>query len=530
MTESPDSLREPPAKSAPEWHKCSVREMRAALDRNDVSCRVLVETHLERIAEVDRDLRAFTEVFHDTAMQNAARVDEERLAGKERGPLHGIPVTLQEGFDFEGRPTTFGTATRRTARAHSDSALVRALSDAGAVILGRTNLGQLLLTLESDNPLFGRTQNPFSPRHSAGGPSGGEAAAVAAGLSPLGFGADVFGASGVPAHFCGVAQLKPTRLRLPGAPAGGLERYSALGVQSSVVARKVSDIGLALDALPARRLSLLDPRMPPLDDLPARSLVGLSVGVFSEGPLLAPSSALVGAIERAGDALRRAGAKLTPYTPPGLDELFFDCMSLLAADGGAAWLEALEGSPVAEALRPLTRLLKVPGALRGGMERVTRLAGDADGARFVSCFAEKSAREYQELVARLEARHVELCRALEAAEIDALLCPPFATPAVPHGQSGEFWLASGYSVPFSAMGWPFAVVPVTRVHGAEARRDRARGRLGRLARRIDEESAGLPVGVELVAPPWRDRTLVAMAQAIEHNVSGDVDFPRTPLW
>ncbi|MFO0568712.1 MAG: amidase family protein [Polyangiaceae bacterium] len=460
---------------------------------------------------------------HGDAERSARR--RGALGGQRAGPLHGIPVTLQEGFDFEGRPTTFGTGHAAHRALHA-SALVRALSD------GRRS-GSRSHQLGTAPAHVGERQ-PAVRTHAKGSAHATARAGRAEAKRPLwrpgsrrSVSAPTCSEPGVYWHFCGAAQLKPTR------PACRRRRWSRNGTPRSecrAPSRKVSDIGLALDALPARRLSLLDPRMPPLDDLPARSLVGLSVGVFSEGPLLAPSSALVGAIERAGDALRRAGAKLTPYTPPGLDELFFDCMSLLAADGGAAWLEALEGSPVAEALRPLTRLLKVPGALRGGMERVTRLAGDADGARFVSCFAEKSAREYQELVARLEARHVELCRALEAAEIDALLCPPFATPAVPHGQSGEFWLASGYSVPFSAMGWPFAVVPVTRVHGAEARRDRARGRLGRLARRIDEESAGLPVGVELVAPPWRDRTLVAMAQAIEHNVSGDVDFPRTPLW
>lgn len=532
MAETPDSLREPSIVTRPrEWHRASVREMTEALDKGELTSQELVGAHLERIAEVDREISAFTEVFHDSARRAAAQADEERRAGKRRGPLHGVPVSIKECFDFEGRPTTLGLPLRRAARAERDSAMVRALSDAGAVILGRTNVAQLLLALESDNPVFGRTSNPFSPRHSAGGSSGGEAAAIAAGLSPLGFGTDLGGSARVPAHFCGIAGLKPTPGRLPNQGSRGpLPGQTVIPLQTSLLGRSVGDLEVALDALPARALTQLDPAVPPVADAPAKALRGLSVGVSKDNELLSPSSALVGALERASDALRAAGVTVVPFSPPGLAELFYDTAALFGAEGGHAMLAALGSGQVAESLRSLHKLVRAPGAVRAALRKVAELSGDKELARLIACIGERSVGEYQALCERLDAAKHVMLDAWRSAGIDALLCPPYATPALPHGLSADFLVASSYCLPWNAVGFVAGVVPVTRVHGAEARRDRAKGQLGRLARRIDEQSAGLPVGVQVVAPPWCERTALAVMGAIETNVSGDVDFPRTPVW
>jgi fatty acid amide hydrolase len=419
-------------------------------------------------------------------------------------------VSVEESFDFEGRATTLGVAARQSSSAPRDAGLVRALANAGAIVLGRTNVAQLLRSVESDNPVFGRTSNPFSPRHAAGG----EAAALAAGLSPLGFASD----GRVTAHFCGVAALTPTRGRLPSP--GPI----------SLVARSVGDLELALDALPATAMAELDPRIPPLIDPEALPLRGVTVGVVHDSGLVAPSSALVGALERASDALRAAGARVEPCSLRDLDQLFFAAVELELADGARSVVEALAGGSVAESLRSLHKLARVPRAVRSGLEKMARLAGDPETARVIAAIDEKSGAEYRALGERIDALGRVLLGDWRSAGLAAILCPPYATPAVPHGQSADFAIAASYSLPWAAAGLPAGVVPVTRVHGAEARRDRVKGQLGRLARRIDEQSAGLPVGVQLVAPPWRERTLLSLMAAIERNVSGDVDYPRTPVW
>ncbi|MBI3201571.1 MAG: amidase [Myxococcales bacterium] len=511
MEESPDSLQRPSSVKRPrEWHRASAREMRAELDSGAVSSRELTRAHLDRIAEIDPEIRAFTLVFRESAEASAERADDERVAGKHRGPLHGLPVSIEESFDFAGRATTLGLVGRKAGAAPADALMVRALSDAGAVVLGRTNVPQLLRSVESDNPLFGRTTNPFSPRHAAGG----EAAAIGAGLSPLGFATD----GRVAAHFCGVAALTATPGRLPHPH------------PSSLLARTVGDLELALDALPASAMSELDPRVPPLMDPPAPPLRGVTVGVLHDFGLLAPSSALIGALERAGDALRAAGARVEPCAPRDLDQLFFAAVELELTDGARSLIDALTGEPVAESLRSLHKLARIPRAVRAGLEKMARLAGDPETARVIAAIDEKSAGEHRALGERIGALGRAQLESWRSAGLTAILCPPYATPAVPHGQSADFAIALSYSLPWAAAGLPAGVVPVTRVHGAEARRDRVKGQLGRLARRIDEQSAGLPVGVQLVAPPWHERTLLSLMAAIERNVSGDVDYPRTPVW
>jgi fatty acid amide hydrolase len=163
------------------------------------------------------------------------------------------------------------------------------------------------------------------------------------------------------------------------------------------------------------------------------------------------------------------------------------------------------------------------------MARVARVAGDVDLARLLAALDDKSAAELVATGARVvRARRVVL-DAVHAAELDAVLCPAFATPAIPHGSSADLFLASSYSLVYSALGFCAGVVPVTRVHPSEARRDRARGRAGKAARRVDEQSAGLPVGVQVAAPPWHDQAALRVLAAIERNVRNDVDFPRTPV-
>jgi fatty acid amide hydrolase len=521
----PSSRRRPP-----DWHRASLVDMKNALDAGLVSSSTLTETHLERIRELDREIVAFAAVHGDAALEAAARLDEERRAGQIRGPLHGLPVSIKECFDFEGRATTLGVASRRSHRAEGDAAMVRALREAGAIVLGRANCSQMLATYESDNPLFGRSVNPFSPRHSAGGSSGGDAAAVAAGLAPLGIGTDLAGSVRVPAHFCGVCALLPTRRRLPNQ--GNSSALPALlgTVQTALIARAPADLGLVLDALTPLALSALDADVPPVTELPAPPLRDLAVGVFTESTLVAPSAALVGAVDRARDALRALGLRVVPFVPPRLDELYFEYLALIAADGGKALRAALGDDPVAESLRPLLSLSGMRHALRSGLGKVSRVTGDRELARLIDVLEEKSGGEIMAIRSRIAEIGAEIGAALDEARLDALLCPPFATPAIPHGTGAEIVLAGGHAAVWNALGYPAGVVPVTRVHGAEARRDTARGRLGRLLRRVDEQSAGLPVGVQVVARPWQDRTVVALLQAIADNVKSDVDFPRTPVW
>jgi fatty acid amide hydrolase len=272
------------------------------LARGEVSAREVLLAHLDRIGRADGRIRAFTEVLKERSLEDADASDARRKRGESRGPLDGLPVTFKECFDVEGRATTLGIPGWRNRVATRDAALVTLLREAGAVVLGRTNLSQTMLYAEASNPVFGRTNNPWSEAHSPGGSSGGEAAAIAAGMSPLGVGTDIGGSIRTPCHFSGICGIKPTLDRLP------MRGYRSVLVGQEAVrgmggpmARTVGDLSLFFAALDPARMSALDSRVAPLawQAPEAVKLEGLTVGRYDDDGVLPPSPAIVRALDRA---------------------------------------------------------------------------------------------------------------------------------------------------------------------------------------------------------------------------------------
>src|SRR5579885_3566746 len=191
-----------------------------------ISSEELVRAHIARIEAVNPALNAAVEVLADSALAAAREADARRARGRRLGPLDGVPFSIKDSIEVAGTVCTAGTLGRRNApRSTRDATLVARLRAAGAIPLARTNLPDLLFAFETDNLIRGRTNNPFDLKRTCGGSSGGEAALIAAGGSPFGLGSDAAGSVRLPAHFCGIAALKPTSGRLPRTghipPAGG---------------------------------------------------------------------------------------------------------------------------------------------------------------------------------------------------------------------------------------------------------------------------------------------------------------------
>lgn len=186
----------------------SAVQMADMVVRGDVSAAELVEAHIERIEQVNPALNAVVVRRYEQARAEAQETDKRRARGESLGPLGGVPITIKESIDVAGTPSTFGLPWRANTLAECDEAHVAQMKAAGAVILGKTNVAQQLLYAESDNPLYGRTNNPWNPERTAGGSSGGEGAIIAAGGSLLGLGTDIGGSVRFPAAFCGIASLE----------------------------------------------------------------------------------------------------------------------------------------------------------------------------------------------------------------------------------------------------------------------------------------------------------------------------------
>jgi fatty acid amide hydrolase len=219
LAETPAVARTP---TRPALEDQSAHEIAARIAAGDLSSSEAVEHFIGRLKAVNGKLNAVVVDLSESARKAAAEIDRARSRGDELPPLAGVPVTIKECFDLAGTASTFGLTSRQREIESKDDPYVAALRAAGAIPIAKTNLPQLMIFTETDNPLYGRTNNPWDPERSCGGSSGREAAVIAAGGSPLGLGNDIGGSLRVPAAFCGITSIRPTAGRTPDHCAHGL--------------------------------------------------------------------------------------------------------------------------------------------------------------------------------------------------------------------------------------------------------------------------------------------------------------------
>src|SRR5580704_4397731 len=228
----------------------SAVEMAEQIRQKKISPVELVEAHLAQIAALNPHLNAFVALDEERARRKARELEAAAMRGEWRGPLHGVPISIKSSCDVAGLQCESGTRLRAGHVAAKDAVLVSRLRDAGAIVLGVTNTPELLMAWETDNLLYGRTNNPWDLTRTAGGSSGGEAAAIAAGLCAGGVGSDGGGSIRVPAHFCGICGLKPTPGRIPSTghfpKAGG--PFALIGVVGPM-ARTIEDVRILFEVM-----------------------------------------------------------------------------------------------------------------------------------------------------------------------------------------------------------------------------------------------------------------------------------------
>ncbi len=503
------------------------------LSKKEISSREATLAHLERIAEHDGALHAFTEVWRDEALAAADEADRARAKGESSSPLHGLPVTVKECFDIAGKPTTLGIRARLQTRASRDAALVEHLRGQRAVILGRTNIPQLLLSYESRNPIWGAVSNPFDLGRTPGGSSGGESAALAAGLSPFGLGSDLGGSIRVPAHFTGTAGLKPTLDRIPARGCQtGLPGQEAVRGMPGPMARSSRDLALWFSTLSPKWMSAADGRVPPLDWIePARVEVDkLRIGVVGFEPFfVAPSRAVARAVEEAAKLLGGLGCAVVPFAIPDVVSLYAFQASAVGSDGGSTTKRALAGSDKDPVVGTLLRNFRLGRGMRALAKTLMKRNGDPKVAEVLDRLGARPVDAFWSLTNQTRAARNTFLDAMARERIDLLLCPPFATPAAQHTSTREFMPAGAYASIFNVLQLPAGVLPFTTVQREETSRPASPSRLERMAAGIDAGSTGLPVGVQLVGRPWDEHVVLAAMIALEEKARLRPDFPVTPI-
>ena len=449
----------------------SAKSIAGAVRRKEVSAVEVVETHLRRIDETNPALNAVVKLCAERALDEARRADAALADGEPTGPLHGVPMTIKDSLDTESVVTTGGTLGRAGFVPERDSTVVARLRRAGAILLGKTNTPELTLAGETDNLVYGRTNNPYDPSRTPGGSSGGAGAVVAAGGSPLDVGSDTGGSIRLPSHFCGIAGLKPNSWRVPRTGhvvpwgLGALDSYT----QNGPMARFVEDLVLTLPLMSGP--DWIDPAIidMPLGDPEEVDVSSLRVGFHISNGIMDPTPETAGAVRAAAAALDDTGCTVEEERPVAL-EMLPDLSPVFEADG-RAWM---------------SRLLEKAGTTRTHpwlQERWT------DGEPL-------PVGQFTALLERQDEYRSGMLRFME--RFDAILCPVAPWPAPEHGvtRTKENRQAFAYTGAYNVTGWPGAVV-----RGATS-------------------PEGLPIGVQIVARPWREDVALALAARLETALGG----------
>ena len=458
-------------------------------------------------------------------------MDAARARGEVLGPLAGLPMTVKEAYDMVGTPTTVGLVSRASHRATSDAFHVARLRAAGAVFVGKTNVPQLMLSNDSQNPLYGPTKNPWNLNRSAGGSSGGEASAIAAGFAPLGLGSDIGGSLRLPANACGICSLKPTSGRLTMAghfdPLPGQE---AILAQPGPMARHVSDLDMAFRFLATPEQCTVDPAVPPLPASDPAAVRGpLRVAFYIDNGVFPVAPAIARAVREAADALRERGLTAEEWQPPELTEAWELWLALLMADGSPKIRELCRGNPVDPSLGRLLHHGRISHRM---MNRVIGPLMDRLGQHLVGqgvrCLGHRSAAEFLRLVHRRTKCRSKFLAAMSRGKFDAILCPVDAIPAMRPGRGGDLTHASAIRPCTTCSACRRAPSPSRACGPGKKARPASRDVVVRAARETERKSAGLPVGVQIVAHHWREDIVLSVMQMIEDHFANRPDYPTRP--
>lgn len=455
-----------------ELTRLSATRLAQMIRAREVSPVEVAEAFLARVEEVNPRLNAIV-TLAPNVLERALEAERSVMRGEALGALHGVPVTVKDTFDVARLRSTSGSRLRANRVPEKDAAAVLRLREAGAIILGKTNVPEMALTYDSDNPLFGRTNNPHDLSRTAGGSSGGEAACIAASLSAAGLGSDLVGSIRIPAHFCGIFGLKPTSSAVSGEGhcpemIGSLRQAASFGP----LARNAEDLRTIFDVLSIKSGDDAIESGPRKSTRKSKPLEGTRACVWLNDAYTPVTEETRRAVERVCHALSDAGVEVIEDEPPGIER------------GSALWPKRF--SP--DVLRAVRRVYQTPQDLE-------------QAGRAVRALLSRAANDDAEERAAVEEECATLRRALIEWMMKAplIIAPVGGVPAFHHGarkveadgKELQVFDAFGYAQAFNTFDLPVVCVPALRT------------------------PEGLPVGVQIAARPFDEEALLSCAALLE---------------
>ena len=453
----------------------SATAMAAAVREKKISPVEMVRAHFHRIAELNPRLNAYISLREDEALADARVAEAAVMRGDEIGPLHGVPISIKSSVAVKGLAFECGSRTRLDQKGSEDAVLVQRLRSAGAIVLGTTNVPEMLMNYFTDNAIYGQTNSPLDLERTPGGSSGGEAAAIAACMSAAGIGSDGGGSIRWPAHCCGIFGLKPTPGRIPitghfpesGGP------FAAMGVVGPM-ARSAQDLDLMFRVTAG--FDRFDPSAAPVSTHTSfADLKKIRIGYFEDDGVTPVTPETAAAVRAAAEALRSDGFDVQPFRPERIRAARANWWVFFVLCGGALLQPMLDSQPkeISEGLKEFLAIARSGEPLTRDLLLNAWFARDA---------------------IRLAILH-------DMEECPILLSPVAATPAFKHserrwkigGKDVDYLDNFAYSQWLNGMGFPGISVPVGR------------------------SPEGLPIGVQVVARPYEDELAIEVAKVLEKS-------------
>ena len=502
----------------------SAGELLEKLRGRQLTARSVLLALIRQTLRLQSKCNILSEPNFSSALQQAEQLDGPQQQSP-LPPLHGLPISLKDSVGVQGLDCTLGLTRFADQPWSEDSLIVRILRAKGAQLYVKSNVPQTLISFECCNPLFGVSSHLQSAQHTCGGSSGGEAVLLAGGGSVLGIGTDIGGSVRIPAHFSGCYALKCTskRLSTKGFRATVPGQEAIPGV-AGPMAMRVDDLVLLLKELLVEEAWQHDSDLVPLPlDMAAVNKTGsLRVGYYVDDGFIPPSPACARAVTETVAALEAAGHTVVPFTPPRMADCIALYYALMSADGAHTITDQLKGERWESYVRSLVTAVRIPDVVKDLIAYVLRaFAHDPIAAQIFAAARGRSVTDTWKLHAARKAYKADFFAAFRRQQLDVIVCPAHVLPAIKHGQYKDISFTCSFTMLYNVLDAPAGVCPVTTVQPAldayTAQHPPARSLLERAARKCYDpnESAGLPVGVQIAAAPYQDELVLRAMREIE---------------
>jgi fatty acid amide hydrolase len=483
----------------------------AALREQRVTSAQLVQ-YIQQAINDNKAENALCLPLFEQAMSQAKACDAHSQTLDKQGLLYGLPVSIKECFDLKGTPSTFGLTDRKQDYPTQNSVYVDALIEAGAIVVGKSNVSQLLAFIETDNPVYGMTPHPKFPQFSCGGSSGGEGALVGAGLSPLGIGTDIGGSIRVPAAVNGACGIKPTGNRLRDTTRW-LPQQDELPIKSAVgpIAQDALSLHYAIKVMNQKVAS--DWSVEPLFNFKDIEINRLRIGYFVNDGIFPVAQSVKEGIESAVETLKEAGAQVIEYRFPSLEQaerLYYGSMSL---DNGAFLFDALGSDAPVTNLSMLAKIATTGVTSRSVLRSVLWLLGQKQQHRLLEYVGKYGFTDTDYLSASISTytrKVIDSMRHTSIGELDAVISPILPVPAYLHNSFQHMGLAGTYSIINNVTGFPAGVACVGTCQNTDSSGFKRIDIAERQAAKCISQSRGLPQSVQITAQPWREDIVLAL--------------------